>query len=113
MEDRELTKPQEETFAPTEPKQLSVRMHPQEHKLLMTLLKRDELSFQKLYTYIVNGYLNADPRIIAFVKEQRELERIPKDIRDRHVIPWRERNKLFDEIAEKGKEDERSSEKNE
>jgi hypothetical protein len=101
MEDRELTKPPEIKSAPTELKQLSVRMHPYEHQLLMTLLKRDELSFQKLYKYIVSGYLNADPRILAFVREQRELEQVPRDIRDKHPLSWRERNKLLDEI-EKG-----------
>lgn len=103
MEDnRELTKPAEPASAPTVLKQLSVRMHPHEHTMLMALLKRDELSFQKLYNYIIAGYLNADPRILSFVKEQRELERVPKDVRDSKMLSWRERNNLLDEI-EKGK----------
>lgn len=106
MEDRELTKPAAPVSAPTALKQLSVRMHPHEHTMLMALLKRDELSFQKLYNYIISGYLNADPRILTFVREQRELERIPKDVRDSKTLSWRERNNLLDEI-EKGNKDER------
>lgn len=103
MDERELTKPSEIDVARTTPKQLSVRMHPHDHTMLMALLKRDDLSFQKLYTYIVNGYLNADPRVLSFLKEQRELEKVPKDIRDTHAISWRERNSLFDEIEKKEK----------
>jgi hypothetical protein len=106
MEDnRELTKPAIETSAPMALKQLSVRMHPHEHTMLMALLKRDELSFQKLYTFIVSGYLNADPRVLSFIKEQRELERVPNDVRDNHTLSWRERSNLLDEIeqSKKGK----------
>lgn len=82
-------------------KQLSVRMHPNQHTMLMALLKRDELTFQKLYTFIIEGYLNADPRVMAFLREARKLDKIPKGERDQHVIPWRERQSLLDEI-EKG-----------
>jgi len=105
MDDRELTIPDKPTqeIAPGI-KQLSVRMHSHEHSMLMAILKRDNMSFQKLYTYIVTGYLNADPRVLSFVKEMRELETVPKDIRDKHVLSWRERNKIFDEIASDKKE---------
>lgn len=98
MDERELTKPPDPPKTEPKFKQLSVRMHPHEHLMLMALLKRDEMSFQKLYNYIIAGYLNGDPRILAFVREQRELERIPKDIRDKHTLSWRERNNLLDEI---------------
>ena len=104
MEDRELTKPSAPVSAPTTLKQLSVRMHPHEHTMLMALLKRDELSFQKLYQYIVSGYLNADPRVLSFIKEMRELERVPRERRDAHALSWRERQNILDEI-EKGKTD--------
>ena len=100
--DRELTKPPEEPSGPVAIKQLSVRMHPHEHTMLMALLKRDELSFQRLYTYIVSGYLNADPRILAYIREMRELERVPRELRDEHRLSWRERNNILDEI-EKGR----------
>lgn len=98
MDERELTKPPELPKGGAKIKQLSIRMHPNEHTMLMALLKRDEMSFQKLYNYIVAGYLNGDPRILAYVREQRELERVPKDIRDKHTLSWRERNNLLDEI---------------
>jgi hypothetical protein len=98
MDERALTKPPSPLKSDIKDKQLSVRMHAHDHTMLMALLKRDEMSFQKLYTYIVSGYLNADPRIIAFLREQRELERVPKDVREKHVLSWRERNNILDEI---------------
>jgi hypothetical protein len=103
LEKRELTKPPEVKKGPVAQKQLSIRMHPHEHSMLMMILKRDGLSFQKFYTFICAGYLNADPRVLSFLREQRELELLPQNVQDKHTLSWRERNKIFDEIAtEKG-----------
>lgn len=79
-------------------KQCIIRLHPSEHKLMKVMLKKDKMSFQKFITFCVRGYLDADPQLIQAIKSYRELENVPQDIQDKHVLSHRERQSILDEI---------------
>lgn len=78
-----------------------VRLHPNDHKVLKVVLKKDKLSFQKFVNFCVRGYLDADPNMLKMIKIMREEEAIPRDVKDKHVLSQRERANILDEI-EKG-----------
>jgi arsenate reductase-like glutaredoxin family protein len=87
---------------PTDPtKQAIVRLHQHDHALLKVVLKKDKMSFQKLVGFCVRAYLDADPLLLKMLKTYRELEAVPKDVREKHVLSNRERQNILDQI-EKG-----------
>lgn len=98
-----LTIPEElRNEKPADPtKQAIVRLHQHDHSLLKVMLKKDKLSFQKLVGFCVRAYLDADPLLLKMIKTYRELEAIPQDVREKHVLSNRERQNILDEI-EKG-----------
>jgi len=85
-------------------KQAIVRIHENDHRVLKVLLKKDRLSFQKLVNYCVRAYLDGDPYLLKVVKNYRELEAIPRDVKDKHVLSHRERSSLYDELEAAEKE---------
>ena len=82
-------------------KQIPVRLHVHDHALIKVMLKKDRLSLQKFINYCVKGFLDGDPNMLRMIKSYRELEIIPKDVKDKHILSHRERQKILDEI-EKG-----------
>ena len=85
-------------------KQAIVRIHENDHRVLKVLLKKDKLSFQKLVYYCVRAYLDGDPYLLKMVKNYRELEAVPKDIQDKHVLSHRERADIYKELESAEKE---------
>ena len=82
-------------------KQTPVRLHRHDHAVLKIMLKKDRLSIQKFIGYCVKGYMDADPNMIRMLKIYRELDLIPGDVKDRHVLSHRERQSILDEIEKK------------
>jgi hypothetical protein len=100
--ERPLTKPD----IPKKPdkgltRQIPVRLHHHDHAMLKALLKKDSMSLQKFIGFCVRGYLDADPLMLKMIKNYRELEAVPRDIREKHILSHRERQNILDEI-EKG-----------
>ena len=85
-------------------KQVPVRLHANDHALLKVMLKKDQLSLQKFIGFCVRAYLDADPGFMKTIKNYRELELIPPDVREKHVLSHRERSKIFDELEQAQKE---------
>ena len=85
-------------------KQMVIRLHVDEHRLLRAAAMKDGLSVNKLVRLCVQAYLDADKDMLKVLKYYREIDGISKDVRDDRLIAQRERNKLFEEI-EKGKTD--------
>ena len=84
--------------------QTLLRTHPHDKEVLKVLLKKDRLSMQKFWAYCVRGYLDADPYMLKFLKTSRQLDAIPKDVKDKHVLSHRERAAIYDQIEkEEGK----------
>lgn len=84
--------------------QTPVRLHRHDMQMLKGVLKRDKLSLQKFIGYCVQGYLDADERILTTIKFYREMDLIPKNVREKHSLSQRERLRLFDEIENGGKD---------
>lgn len=103
--DRELTKPPERPKEAGVIKQTPIRLHIHDHAMLMSLLKRDGMSLQKFMSYCVRGYLEAHPQMLKMLKDLRELDMVPKDVREKHMFSMRERMSLFDEIEKTGKDE--------
>ena len=82
-------------------KQIPVRLHVHDHALIKVMLKKDRMSLQKFIGYCVKGFLDGDPNMLRMIKSYRELEVIPRDVKDKHVLSHRERQHILDEI-EKG-----------
>lgn len=80
--------------------QCLVRVHKHDHQVLKALLKKDRLSFQKFVGYCVRGYLDADPYMLKFLKLSRQMDAIPADVRDKHILSHRERTQIYDELEE-------------
>lgn len=85
-------------------KQIPVRLHVNDHALLKVMLKKDQMSLQKFIGYCVKGYLDADPMFMKMIKNYRELELIPENVREKHVLSHRQRSEIFDQIEKAQKE---------
>jgi len=79
-------------------KQIPVRLHVHDHGVLKAMLKKDKMSLQKFIGFCVRAYLDADPSFMKVIKNYRELELVPRDVREKHVLSHRERSKIFDEL---------------
>ncbi len=100
LENRPSTKPEIPDLKDkgSSSKQMPIRLHTDEHRLLRAALMRDEMSVNKFVRFCVQAYLDMDPGMMKMLKYYREIEGIPKDVRDDRLIAHRERNKIFDEI---------------
>lgn len=87
-------------------KQIPVRLHIHDHTMLMAMLKKDRMSLQKFISICVRAYLDGDPMMLKCVKNYRELEVVPREIKERHVLSHRERAHIFDELEKLQKEGE-------
>jgi len=79
-------------------KQVLARIHPHDYTMLRVMLKKDKMSFQKFALFCVRAYLDGDPFIIKMLKNYRELESVPQDIQDKHVLSHRERQDIYKEL---------------
>lgn len=86
------------SYKDTNLKAAIVRLHVHDHKMLKLMLKKDELTFQKFIFLCVRAYLDGDPQLLKCLKTMRELETIPLDIRDKHVLSHRERADIYKEL---------------
>jgi hypothetical protein len=82
-------------------KQAIVRLHKHDHVSMKVMLKKDKMSFQKFVAFCVRAYLDGDPQMLKMIKSYRELESVPRDFQEKHVLSSRERASILDEI-EKG-----------
>jgi hypothetical protein len=97
--DRMSTKPRSYVPRPKiELHQVPIRIHPDDHKILMNLLKKDDMSYQKFISYCIKGYMDADPHMLKMVKTYREQDLIPRSAQEKHVMSHRERAAILDEI---------------
>lgn len=79
-------------------KQAIVRLHVHDHTMLKAMLKKDKLSFQKFIFLCVRAYLDGDPQLLKCLKTMRELDTVPLDLRDKHVLSHRERSDIYKEL---------------
>lgn len=79
------------------------RMHPRDHPIIKRILKKDRLTFQKFFDYCLGGYMSADPYFLRFLKFARQADAVPTEMRDNHVLSFRERSSIFDEIEREEK----------
>ena len=79
-------------------RQMVIRLHHHDQAMLKVMLKKDELSFQKFALFCVRAYLDGDPHLLKMLKIYRELEAVPQDIRDKHVLSHRERQDIYKEL---------------
>lgn len=87
-------------------KQVPIRLHVHDHTMLRAMLKKDRMTVQKFIGFCVRGYLDADPMMLKMLRNYRELEAVPRDIQDKHVLSHRERLSILDEIEASEKESE-------
>lgn len=80
--------------------QIPFRLHINDHKALKKLLIDDGMKFQTFVSACVEAYLRGDPNIVKAVKDWKDLNTIPKDVRDRYSLSQRERKALLDELEE-------------
>jgi len=85
-------------------KQIPVRLHIHDHAMMKAMLKKDKMSLQKFIGFCVRAYLDADPSFMKMIKNYRELELVPRDVREKHVLSHRERSSIFDELERAEKE---------
>jgi hypothetical protein len=103
LENRPLTIPEEMPKGEKEVlKQTPLRIHRNDHTLLKATLKKDGMSIQKFFNHAIRAYLDAEPNMLRSIRYYREIDAVPKDVRDKHLLSQRERANLLDEI-EKGK----------
>jgi hypothetical protein len=102
---RPLTIPEGFDEKPTDDnsKQMLIRVHKHEHTMLKVLLKKDKLTYQRFAVYCVQAYLDGDPHFLKMLRTYRELDTVPQDVRDKHVLSQRERSAIFDELEREEK----------
>lgn len=105
LPERESTRPPTRPKGPEPIKQTPLRIHINDHRILVDLLKRDGMSIQKFMGYCVRAYIDAHPSMLKVIRDLRELDLVPKDIREKHVLSMRERMHIFDEIERSEKEE--------
>lgn len=85
--------------------QIPFRLHVNDHKVLKKILIDDGMRFQTFVSACVEAYLRGDPSILKVVKDWKDLNTIPKDVRDKYTLSQRERRALLDELEEAGEND--------
>jgi hypothetical protein len=107
LPERESTRPPGRPKEPAVLKQTPIRMHVHDHAVLMGLLRQDGMNLQRFMGYCVRAYLDAHPYMLKVLRDMRELDMVPKDVQDKHVLSMRERMSLFDEIEKSSGKDEK------
>lgn len=81
-------------------KRSSIKLHPDDQRVLKKLLVDDDLSFQAFMEACVQAYLRGDPNMLKVVKDFRMLRRIPKEKLAEYLMSHRERERLLKEMEE-------------
>lgn len=87
-------------------KQIPVRLHPTDHATFRDILRKDKLSVQQFIRHCVHAYIEAEPAILKMLKVRREnaIERLPTfDKEKKHILSFRERAAILDEIEKSEK----------
>lgn len=87
-------------------RQVPIRIHENDYKVLKKLMLDDGLTLQKLTNTFIQSYLRADASALKILKQQAELNTVPKEVLDRYNLSQRERQKLIEQIEEESKDEE-------
>lgn len=79
--------------------QVSFRLHMNDHTVLKKMLSDEDLTFQSLVSAAVEAYLRGDPAILKVLKDYKDLNTIPKEVRNQYSLSHRERQAVLDELA--------------
>jgi len=101
--DQLLTIPEDDKVVDAR-KSAIIRIHKHDHTMLKIMLKKDRMSFQKFVLFCVRAFLDGDPDMIRMLKSYREMEKVPRDVQDKHMLSHRERTDIFRELEAAQKE---------
>jgi len=102
-EEQILTIPEDDKVVDNR-KSTIIRLHKHDHTMMKVMLKKDKMSFQKFVFFCVRAFLDGDPDMIRMLKSYREMEKVPRDVQDKHVLSHRERTDIFRELEAAQKE---------
>lgn len=80
--------------------QIPFRLHMNDHKMMKKILVDEGMTFQTFVSACVEAFLRADPAIMRAIKEWKDLNSIPKDVRDKYTFSQRERQAILSELAD-------------
>lgn len=76
------------------------RMHPDDSTVMKALLRKDRISWQKFFTYCAQGFMDADPYFLKFLKMARERDLVPQRLGKQHVLSNRARSQIYEELEQ-------------
>jgi hypothetical protein len=79
-------------------KRMSIKLHPDDKRVLQKILIDDDLTFQAFMEACVQSYLRGDPNILKVVKDYKLISRLPKEKLAEYLLSHREREKLLREL---------------
>jgi hypothetical protein len=89
--------------------QMSVRLHINDRVVFRKLLDDVGMNFQEFFTACMEAFLRADPSALKIIKDWKDLNVIPREMRDKYMLSHRERDDIAKELydmqeKEKGKQ---------
>jgi hypothetical protein len=78
--------------------QMSVRIHINDRVVFRKLLDDEKMNFQEFFTACMEAFLRADPSALKIIKDWKDLNVIPRELRDKYMLSHRERDDIAKEL---------------